>query len=123
MSKYDYEYRGLMAETWDLLRSGIKDWPDTPQYRKLIKRYGQPALDVGCGTGRILLPFLLDGLDVDGVDNSPEMLARCREKAQVLNLSPTLYEQTMEGLDLPRKYKTIFVPSASFQLVTDLSKA
>jgi len=41
---------------------------------------------------------LSQGLDVDGVDNSPEMLAICLEKAQLLGLSPNLYQQGMESL-------------------------
>src|SRR5207253_7390676 len=87
--------------------------------RELIERYGQPALDVGCGTGRLLLDYLGAGIDIDGVDNSPEMLARCQEKAGRLGLCPALYQQSMEALALPRRYRTILVPSSSFQLVTD----
>ena len=76
-------------------------------------------LDVGCGTGRLLLDFMQDGIDIDGVENSPEMLALCRKKAKVLALQPQLYQQSMEALKLPRKYQTIIVPSSSFQRVTD----
>src|SRR6266550_247114 len=47
----------------------------------IVTEFGQPVLDVGCGTGRILLDFLVQRIDIDGVDNSPEMLAVCREKA------------------------------------------
>jgi SAM-dependent methyltransferase len=77
------------------------------------------VLDVGCGTGRILLDFMQQGIDIDGVDNSPEMLARLRQKAEQLNLHPGVYHQEMENLDLPRKYQAILVPSSSFQLLLD----
>src|ERR1051326_4143067 len=66
---------------------------------------------------------MADGLVVDGVDKSPEMLALCREKAQQRELLPNLYAQWMEALDLPGQYRTIIVPSCSFQLVTDSAKA
>ena len=80
-------------------------------------------LDVGCGTGRLLLDYLADGVDIEGVDNSPQMLALCREKADRFGLSPTLFHQSMEDLDLPRRYQVILVPSSSFQLVTDAGDA
>lgn len=118
-----YEYRGLLAATWDLLRGDTAGWDDRPFYRELILESGQPALDVGCGTGRLLLDYLAEGLDVDGVDVSPEMLALCREKAQRAGLTPTLVQQAVESLDLPRRYCAIIVPSSSFQLLTEPAQA
>lgn len=115
----DYEYRGLMAEAWDLLRGDTSHWADRFFFLDLIHRYGQPALDVGCGTGRLLLDYLAQGIDIDGVDNSPEMLAICRRKGEAMGLTPTVYEQYIEHLALPRRYRTIIVPSSSLQLVVD----
>lgn len=121
MSNDDYEYRGLLAQTWDLLRGDTSTWPDRPFYRKIIELGGGPALDVGCGTGRLLLDYLAAGLDIDGVDNSAEMLALCRDKAMAMGIDVTqrLFDQKMDHLTLPRRYATIFVPSSSFQLLTD----
>lgn len=119
----DYEYRGLLAETWDLLRGDTSAWEDRAFYRDLIVEFGQPVLDVGCGTGRLLLDYLAPGIDIDGVDNSPEMLALCRAKAEAAGMRPSLYFQQMEALDLPRRYRTIIVPSSSFQLLTDAEVA
>lgn len=74
-----------------------------------MELYGQPALDAGCGTGRLLIPFLRAGLDVDGSDISADMLALCREKAERENLRPHLYQQALHELDLPRTYQSIVV--------------
>jgi SAM-dependent methyltransferase len=114
-----YEYGGLKAATWDLFRGDTLGWEDRPFYLDLIRRFGEPALDVGCGTGRLLLDYLARGVDVDGVDDSPEMLALCRRRARELGLRPRLYRQKMERLALRRRYRTIFVPSSSFQLLID----
>ena len=123
MSSPNYEYRGLMAATWDVWRDNTADWEDGVFFRDIVRQYGQPVLDMGCGTGRIVLDYLAKGLDIDGVDNSPEMLAICREKAQQRGLLPNLHQQAMEALDLPRTYRTILVPSSSFQLVTEAEAA
>ena len=119
MDQESYEYKGLMVTAWDLLRGDTSNWEDRFFYRDLIVRYGQPVLDVGCGTGRLLLDYLAQGIDIDGVDVSPDMLAICAEKAQLSGLHPRMFEQVMQRLDLPRIYRTIIVPSSSFQLLTD----
>jgi SAM-dependent methyltransferase len=121
----DYEYRGLMAQAWDLLRGDYAAWTDRPFYRAIVERRDGPALDVGCGTGRLILDYLQAGLDVDGVDNSPEMLEICRAKAAVsgVDVAGRLFEQEMDRLALARRYATIFAPSSTFQLLTDASAA
>lgn len=122
-SGQDYEYRGLMAETWDLFRGDTSNWADRFFYRDLIREHGEPALDVGCGTGRLMLDYLSQGLDVDGVDHSPDMLALLRRKAGAMGLRPNVHRQAMESLDLERRYRTIVVPSSSFQLLTEPAQA
>ncbi len=119
MAEPDYEYQGLMAQAWDVLRGDTSQWADRFFYHDAIGRSGQPVLDVGCGTGRLLLDYLAQGIDIDGVDNSPEMLALCRAKAQALGLAPQLYEQPMETLGVPRTYRTIIIPSSSLQLIVE----
>lgn len=114
-----YEYYGMMAEFWDLFRGDTSTWDDRFFYLDVVKKYGQPVLDVGCGTGRILLDFMQQGIEIDGVDNSPDMLAFLKQKAEKLHLQPTVYPQEMHMLSLPRKYQTILVPSSSFQLLLD----
>jgi ubiquinone/menaquinone biosynthesis C-methylase UbiE len=106
-----------------LFRGDTSGWPDRFFYRGFIEQYGGPVLDVGCGTGRLLLDYMMDGVDIDGVDNSLQMLALCREKASKLGLKPTLFQQPMEYLELPRSYRVILVPSSSFQLVMDVDAA
>jgi ubiquinone/menaquinone biosynthesis C-methylase UbiE len=123
MTRDDYEYRGLVAHAWDLLRGDTAAWPDRAFYLECIRRFGEPVLDVGCGTGRLLLDYLTLGIDIDGVDDSPEMLALCREKARTQGLQPRMHEQPLEALSLDRRYRLILVPSSTLQLVTDPAMA
>jgi len=96
---------GLVARWWaEFNDSG----PEIAYFRRFLAA-GEPALDVACGTGRLLIPYLCEGLDVDGCDVSPDMLAHCRAAAEREGLSPSLYAQAMHELDLPRRYGTAFV--------------
>ena len=96
---------GLVARWWAEFN---EDGREIGYFQKYVER-GQPALDVACGTGRLLIPYLRAGLDVDGCDVSPDMIALCREKAEREGLSPTLFVQPMHELNPPRRYRTIFV--------------
>lgn len=97
---------GLVARHW---AEHNTDGPEIAYFQKKIERYGQPALDAGCGTGRLLIPFLRAGLDVDGCDVSPDMLALCKETGEREGLKPRLYRQALHELDLPRTFQTIVV--------------
>ncbi len=114
MSTPNYEYYGLMVKYWDLLRGDTSDWDDRLFYLDLIKKYGQPVLDIGCASGRLILDYLSQGIDIDGVDISPEMIALCKQNAERKGLKPNLYVESMTELNLPRKYKTILVPPVPF---------
>ena len=96
-------HHGLVARWWAEFNHG---GPEVEYFRPFVVS-GQPALDAGCGTGRLLLPWLRDGLDVDGCDVSEDMLAECRRLAAADGLEPTLYAQPLHELELPRRYRTI----------------
>ena len=97
---------GLMAECWAEFATEARE---APFFLQEIARTGQPVLDVACGTGRVLLPLLRSGIDIDGVDLSPDMLGHCRRKAASEGFNPNLYQQPMHAFALPRKYKTIYI--------------
>jgi SAM-dependent methyltransferase len=98
-------HHGIVARWWAEFNV---DGPEIPYFQKFIED-GQPALDLACGAGRLLLPYLRAGLDVDGCDISPDMLALCRARAEAEGLSPNLFAQAMHELRLPRRYRTIVV--------------
>ncbi len=123
MSDKRYEYWGMMAKLWDFFRGDTSTWADRAFYLQAIEKYGQPVLDVGCGTGRLLVDFAAQGIDIDGVDNSPEMLLLCVEKAAEAGVSVNLEEQLMQELSMARKYQVILVPSSSFMLLTNQGDA
>jgi len=102
---------GLVARYWAEFNDDFRPH-EIPYFQRFVEDDGQPALDVACGTGRLLIPYLRAGLDVDGCDVSADMVALCREKAECEGLLANLYVQPMHALDLPRRYRTIYVCGA-----------
>lgn len=100
------------GELYDVLTG---NWDhDMACFRELAREARGPVLDIPCGTGRVLLPLLQEGIDIEGVDLSATMLARCRQKAAVLGLQPRLHQASMSGFRLDRQFSLIVCPCNSF---------
>jgi SAM-dependent methyltransferase len=102
-------HHGLVARWWAEFN---RDGDDIAYFRDVVRRSGEPVLDVGCGTGRVLLPLLRDGVDVDGADASADMLDWCRRTAGDSGFEVDLARQAIHELDRPRRYRTIIVCGA-----------
>lgn len=112
------QYKALLTEAYDL------DKPEAPPrelayYLRHIQACGGPVLEAMCGSGRYLLPLLEKAIDVDGVDASPDMLAACARKCAERGLTLRTYEQLLQELDLPRRYRLIFAGGVSFGLIVE----
>ncbi|MGA7500127.1 MAG: class I SAM-dependent methyltransferase, partial [Isosphaeraceae bacterium] len=66
-----------------------------------------PVLDIACGTGRILLPCLQAGVDIEGLDLFEPMLKTLRAKAAFLSLLPRLHQADMSDFSLSRCYRLV----------------
>lgn len=80
---------------------------------------GGPILELGCGTGRVLLPLARAGHKITGLDLSARMLDRCRAKVDAappeVRDRVRLVEADMTSFDLGRAFATIICPFAGFQ--------
>ena len=56
---------------------------DLPFWLELARNANGPILELGCGTGRILLPLLENNLPAIGLDLDADMLAILREKSRL----------------------------------------
>ena len=70
------------------------------------------------GTGRMLIPLLQAGLQVEGYDLSLHMLAICRQHCAERGLDPVLSEAGMTTFTAPGRYAAVIIPAGSFALVT-----
>jgi SAM-dependent methyltransferase len=76
---YDWEYR--------------RRRDDVRFYRTLADERGGPVLDLGCGTGRLMVPLLHDGHVVVGIDRTLAMLDRARTR--IARLQPALRRRAL----------------------------
>ena len=53
---------------------------DVPFWMGLARQAGGPVLELGCGTGRVLVPLARAGMSMVGIDRSDRMLARARAR-------------------------------------------
>lgn len=111
-------YKKLCTEFYDLHRpvAGLKE---IEFYSDKLKTIEGPILEAMCGSGRILIPLLEKGYQIDGVDNAPHMLENCQKRCASKNLQVQLFEQPLESLLLPKKYGCIFIALGSFQHFAD----
>src|SRR6266404_7491436 len=78
-----------------------------------------PVLELGCGTGRILVPIAQAGVDITGLDGSPAMLDLCRVSLRDAALSNEVVPGDMRNFDLGRKFALITIPFRPFQHLLD----
>lgn len=71
-----------------------------------------PALELAIGTGRIALPLAERGVRVDGIDLSPDMVAKLREKPGGDKLAVTIGDFADVGV--PGEYRLIYVVFNTF---------
>lgn len=106
---YDHEYKRRRDDVrW--YRALAEKELGTPGPKKAI-------LELGCGTGRTLLPLLRDGWRVVGVDASAKMLARCEARiARVAGAAgrAELVRADFRALALGRRFALVICPFNAF---------
>src|SRR5438094_9047331 len=106
MSLKGMEYTGESAVYYDYVATGVEG--DVAFYVEEARSAGSPVLELGCGTGRILIPTAEAGVEVVGLDASPDMLAIARHKLERLpphlQRRVRLVERDMRHFALDRRF-------------------
>lgn len=117
-------YGKLCTEVYELTKPvGYSIDGDLEYYKSRLKDVQGKILEAAVGSGRIMIPLLEDGFDVEGIDYSEEMLKVCRERCEERNLEATLYEADLKNFTLPNQYEAIIIPTGSFCLIEKLEDA
>jgi len=91
--------------------------PDFRFYSSLCRDTDGPILELGCGTGRLLLPILRDGSDIEGLDVSGPMLEALTKRLRQHGLDTLLHQQPMESFHTGRSYQLIFIAVTTFHIL------
>ena len=90
---------------------------------ELLRDHPGLSLEIGSGSGRLLLPLLQKGHQIEGLELSADMLAMCRESAAALSLDPVLHEGDMTVFDPGKTYASLLLPAFTLQLAPDPAAA
>jgi SAM-dependent methyltransferase len=100
------------AKVYDMIYGNYRD--DVAFYLGEAKKAKGKTLEVACGTGRIYLELLKQGLDTVGIDISEEMIAALKAKAEGMALKPKVHVADMRSFKLGERFNLIIVPFRSF---------
>jgi SAM-dependent methyltransferase len=93
---------------------------DLPFYFRQVRKYGEPVLELACGTGRIAIPLAESGYKVTGLDVSEAMLSEARRKANAGGVQIEWIHADCRRFDLNRKFRTILFPFTALAHLLDL---
>lgn len=109
----------VAAKYYDGAYGAMRDLTDAPFYLDLAKESGGPVLEIGCGTGRVLLPIAREGIEIHGVDNSGPMLGILKESISReqpgVRRNVTLHAGDMREFRLHRKFPLVIIPFRPMQ--------
>ena len=118
-------YDGFIADYYDespLVRGRTRD---VNFYLDAVHEFGDPVLELGCGTGRITLALAESGHRVTGLDISERMLERCNQKRAALPTEARervhLVQGDMTRFDLEEKFRLVIIPFRPMQHLLEIA--
>ncbi|MBN2147560.1 MAG: class I SAM-dependent methyltransferase [Anaerolineales bacterium] len=84
---------------------------DLPFWLNLARQQGSPVLELGCGTGRVLIPLAQSGIEVVGLDNDFAMLDHLqRNLPSALQPAPRLLTADITDFSLGQTFPLVILP-------------
>ncbi|HEY8184792.1 MAG TPA: class I SAM-dependent methyltransferase [Pyrinomonadaceae bacterium] len=113
-----YEEYAFIADLYDQVVP-YRNRPDVAFFVEAALEADSPVLEVGCGTGRVLIPTARAGIDIVGLDLSTHMLAVCRQKLkdepEAVQSRVRLVQADMRNFKLDQLFNLATIPFRPFQ--------
>ncbi|HXX99370.1 MAG TPA: class I SAM-dependent methyltransferase [Candidatus Limnocylindrales bacterium] len=124
MSEQKALYDGFIADYYDSSPMVTQRSQDVVFYVNAAKKFGEPVLELGCGTGRIAMAIAEAGYRVVGLDLSGRMLQRAEEKRRKMRPEARervrLIQGDMAQFELGEKFRSIVIPFRPFQHLLEI---
>ena len=112
----------MFPALYDAHHSLYKD--DLPFWLSLAKQQEGPVLELGCGTGRVLLPLAQAGVRMVGLDNDPDMLDYLRSRLPTtLSPAPLLFVAEITSFRLGMAFTLIILPCNTWSTLASVQRA
>ncbi|MGM0413989.1 MAG: class I SAM-dependent DNA methyltransferase [Bacillota bacterium] len=126
MSTDNESYQHSFASIYDQVMSAVPYDFWYEYIRLLLDFHGVklPArvLELGCGTGNMMVRFLDAGIKVDGLDGSRDMLAVAKKKVKKFEIEPDFYHRDFLEIPAKNKYQLIYSVFDSLNYLLELEK-
>ncbi len=113
-----YDDYPFVAEFYDYVFP-YRERQDVAFFLEMARQSGGPVLEIGCGTGRVLIPTAKEGIEIVGLDSSSAMLSVCREKLscepEEVQSRVRLIQGDMRRFEVGREFALVTIPFRPFQ--------
>jgi len=113
-----YQSDPVVARLYDQIIP-YRDRPDVDFFVDAAIQSGGSVLEVGCGTGRVLIPTAREGIPITGLDLSEHMLDICRQKLKEepreVQDRAILIQGDMRVFSLGKTFSLVTTPFRPFQ--------
>jgi SAM-dependent methyltransferase len=90
---------------------------DLPFWLALAAQAGDPVLELGCGTGRVLLPLIDAGFHTIGIDHDMAMLKFLRARVRENTPNPWIFASDITRFNLSVQVPLIILPCNTFSIL------
>ena len=119
-------YDSFIADYYDESPVVRERLQDVAFYRDAVREFGDPVLELGCGTGRIAMALADAGKRITGLDVSERMLERAVKKRAALNREARervhLVQGDMARFDLGETFRLVIIPFRPFQHLLEVQQ-
>jgi SAM-dependent methyltransferase len=102
----------VAGDLYDLILGGYRE--DLAFYVGRARAAEGPVLELACGTGRVLLPTLEAGVEIEGLDLQPQMIERLHRNAAQRSLEARAWVGDMRRFALDRRFALITITFNAF---------